>query len=95
MEELTRKQKLELCIKAKEMYENNKGTMGLCEVFTTCYNRSVRFEDLIKQHRIFEYIPEVLHYKPVHSQRWGFWWSPSNSSVRLKVLNNLIKRFSE
>ena len=95
MEKLTREEKLQLCIKAKEMYERNKGKMGLYEVFTKCYNRSIRFEDWIKQSHIFEYIPELLHYKPCHIQRWDFWWTPSDSEVRLGVLDKLIKEFSK
>ena len=95
MEKLTRKQKLSLCIKAKDMYERNKKLMGLCEVFTTCHNRSVEFEDQIRQPRIFEYIPELLHYKPIGIDRGQFWWTPSDSDIRLNVLDELIKEFSK
>ena len=95
MEKLTREEKLSLCIKAKDRYERNKGKMGLCEVFTTCYNKEQLTKDWIKQSDIFEYIPELLHYKPAGIDRGQFWWEPKLIGVRMEVLRSMIKRFSE
>lgn len=94
MGKLTREEKLQLCIKAKEMYERNKGKMGLCEVFTKCYNRSIRLEDWIGQQEISEILPEFFEYKPLFKAKTEFWWATNNYRKRERVLTLMIKRFS-
>lgn len=94
MEELTREQKLELCIKAKEMYERNKGEMGLCEVFQTVMNEGLPEERYKSQHAVVLLLPEFYAYKPGNKSRGEFWWKVSSIKPREKVLKELIEFFS-
>lgn len=87
MEKLTREEKLKLCIKVERYYSRNKGEMGLCEAFSTLMCTS--------QSKVIPLIPELLKYKPVNKMVGEFWWRPSASVVRMKVLDKLIKEFSK
>lgn len=96
MEALTREQKLELCIKAKALYELNKGKMGLCETFKRVVNEGREERDYVGQYKVVtEIIPEILEHKPIFKALQQFWWTPSSVAPRIKVLDALIERFSK
>ena len=94
MEELTREQKLNLCIKAKEMYERNKGKMGLCEVFQIVMNEGLPVVEFKCQHEVILLLPEFYAYKPADKEGGDFWWKVSSTKPRKKVLKELIELFS-
>lgn len=90
MVQLTKRQKISLLTKAKSVLG-----LGKSDIHCICPAIEKASKNTIFYLNVFNYIPELLKYKPKTVYYEGFlssiWYRPSNRNKRIEIINNTIE----
>jgi hypothetical protein len=92
MKKLNVEQKIEAIIAAKERIKE-KQSFFLCGAIEAVLLKLFNIKPKLLIYNVFEYIPELLKYKPENVSEHCAWWEIDEEGrrIRIKVLNKLLR----